>query len=57
MEFSRINERAYSAIFLEGNNKAPSDDFPYRSKHSLANYPLTEGFNRGSQLLGFSHES
>ena len=56
-EFSKMNERAYSAIFLEGNNNAAFDDFPYRSRHSFANYSLAEGFNRGIQLLGFSHES
>lgn len=45
-EFSRMNERAYSAIFLEGNNIAASDDLPYRSRHSFANYSLTRGLEQ-----------
>ena len=55
-EFSRKNERAYSAIFLEGNNIAASEDFPYRSRQSFANYSLTKDLEQLSPL-GFSHES
>jgi hypothetical protein len=55
-ELSRMNVRAFSAILFEENNIAPSDGFPYRSRHSFANCFISNLFEEGGRL-GFSHES
>ena len=39
-----MNNLACSAIFLDGKSIASSDELPYRSRHSLANWKLVGGF-------------
>lgn len=45
-----MNDLAYSAIFRDGKSIACSDELPYRSRHSLANWKLVVGFQCGYLL-------